>query len=195
MRTKKGQIGQIITSLPVIILVFILMLVFVIVSAAVFGVKGDTVKSEPSLSSSLLLKEIEIDGENIFVFDAIKNFGVIYSKEGVEKKDIFEKELMKLVDENKDCLVLFKTDKRKDILSALRKENFYSTSLFIMEYIDEEAVRSSILSWTDAEDKLRYLGNKFGWPGSFNEVSYVKDEKRFFIYSYYGRCKNGATNE
>ena len=47
-----------------------------------------------------------------------------WSREEVDEKlkDIFEKELMKLVDENKDCLVLFKTDKRKDILRQITRE-------------------------------------------------------------------------
>lgn len=77
---RRGQIGQAITTFPILIFVFLIMAIFVILSMTIFqfhapegkedfvsaGFEGDDFRS-----SGFLFKEIEVDGEKVLVIEAI----------------------------------------------------------------------------------------------------------------------------
>jgi len=84
---NKGQIGQIITSLVILFVVFFLMLIFVIVSGNIAGVLGLLEKdarpgefvapSSQAIGSQVLMElfltdSVEINGENFLVVDALR---------------------------------------------------------------------------------------------------------------------------
>jgi len=193
---KRGQLGQILTTVPVLILVFVVMLIFVIIVSGVSLIKGyNGGSSVVSGSDSLLLQKINWNGEKVFVFDVIKDFVIVDPKTSFnnkENKDSLEKELMGFVDENFNCLALFKT-KEQSGLDDLIGKNFYDSNLFIIEFVNGKPERYE--NFGDAERVHRVLKDKFGWPENFQEIKYTNGNDEFFISSYYGSCVEEAKNE
>ncbi len=93
---KRGVIGQILTSFPVLIMVVFIMILFLVIAFAISGITGgagkvgaDGVVSEDYDISSRVLAElflgdyVVIDGDEMIVKDAIKQLG---DEESGEKK-------------------------------------------------------------------------------------------------------------
>ena len=70
VRGKRGDIAQTITTIPVMVLVAILMILFVGLSVLLGAVKGPEEATVFSLDSSFLFRELELKGEKMSVIDA-----------------------------------------------------------------------------------------------------------------------------
>lgn len=102
---KGGQLGKIITTFPVMLLIFLIIGGYLILAGFAFGVKGVRVPAsiEEVNLNNLLLKEIEINGEKITVLDALIKF----EKYEIEKADI-RKEIEKFENKGEYILLLAK---------------------------------------------------------------------------------------
>lgn len=110
MRNKKGQIGKIITNLPVMILIFIVIVIFIVISAGIIML--DRPSEAAALSSgdpSFLLMEVDVEGESLTVLDSY----IRWREEGAElyneeKYDLFNfsDSVEVLVTKDNNCLGL-----------------------------------------------------------------------------------------
>lgn len=72
LRTNmRGQLGKIITTFPVMLLIFLVIVVYLLLSGFAFAVKSQSVPSviEGVWTDNVLLKEIKINNENTLILD------------------------------------------------------------------------------------------------------------------------------
>ena len=83
---KRGQMGKIITSFPVLIGIFIVIGLFLFLSGVLAGLRGPNLEKAyfESGEEDLLLREVSIDGKEMLVFEAI----VKYRKDKIEREEI-----------------------------------------------------------------------------------------------------------
>jgi len=123
---KRGKTGQIITTIPVMILIFIIMGIFVLLSASIFQLKKaenkvpDKIVAE-SFKDSFLLEEIEIEGEKILLFDFIADI------EGVEERDfargILKGYFEKTAEDGECMFLMLQSGSFRNELAEFKKEN------------------------------------------------------------------------
>lgn len=123
---KRGQVDKIISTFPVMLLVFLLMAVFLFLSVGAKGIKQPAfpeITINVQKGDNLLLKEIEISMDEqtkkMFVFDA-----VILVESGEIKRDDVEKAILELSKREGKCAILIKGHTDKILIT--RKNYFYT---------------------------------------------------------------------
>jgi len=100
---KRGQMGKIITSFPVLIGIFIVIGLFLFLSGVLAGLRGPNLEKAyfESGEEDLLLREVSIDGKEMLVFEAI----VKYRQGEVEREEV-DGILKEIVNKDGWCLLL-----------------------------------------------------------------------------------------
>jgi len=100
---KKGQLGKIITTFPIMLLIFLIIGGYLILAGFAFGVKGQKipVSIEEVNLGDVIFKDIELNGEKIMLVDAL-----IGLDEGIIKREEIDRGLEKAFNENKYVLLL-----------------------------------------------------------------------------------------
>ncbi len=173
---RRGQIGNIITTFPVMILVFLLVVIFLAITAIFFGNKVGYPESFGTVGrEDLLLKEVSVkyDGgtRQMTVFDAFLE----YSRGNIEREEI-ENGVKSLASDN-TCVILD---------SGGRVGNAMAYRIF-----DGKAV--SFLSTGSAGNSAggRYIPSIYipeKYSPVLNKISINIDGEETEIRSYYGEC-------
>ena len=105
MKNKKAQMGKIITSLPVMLLIVVIMGIFIFLSAAASLFNSETFDAAASINpeDSLLLKNIQIQKDNKITEMPVLDACYEYYKKNIKRDELIE-QLKKLVTEKNSCL-------------------------------------------------------------------------------------------
>jgi hypothetical protein len=179
MRNKKGQIGKIITSLPVMILIFIVIVLFVVAAAGIILL--DRPSEAAALSSgdpSFLLMEVDVEGESMTVLDAY----IRWREEGAELYDEEKYDLFNLSDsvevlvtKNNDCLGL----------TWGREKNpatYSNTEIF--SYFQEDSEPFTLGFGCPIGCEIEKYHDK----ALTSQISFLLDGEVVYMEYYYGRC-------
>ena len=164
---KKGQLGQILTSFPVLILVFVIMLIFVIISGfiEVVGIGADESQSKydvESVNSRVLLEMflkdyILIDGKK----ETVENLILGMSNSGLDIKGELAKLIEKRFGEKYDCregnnLLIFLSKSGKGVPD-------FSERAYVEEVDYDLPVNYLKVSYADLSDGFSKKELKGGW--------------------------------
>lgn len=168
---KKGAIlGKIITNIPVLIFLFFLIAIYLAFTGGVFAIKGPNEVNDINSLDNLLLREINIEGNRINVFQGIVAFWE-------EKIDIYKlSDALKAVIEDGKCLAIAQGE--NEMPAGEPGGNAYN-DIFIRN------VRGEI-SLGSVGSRPLSLG-LYERKGILNEISFFKG-KIIYIQYYYGEC-------
>lgn len=108
IRNKQGQLGKLITSFPIMLLIFVIMVVFVIISAALSATRIHEGRTSEFLSfgsdGDLMLKEISVNiGGQMQEMRTIDAFALYLT--GEADKGSFVNSLKNLLDSDNNCII------------------------------------------------------------------------------------------
>ena len=179
---RKGQIGQILTSFPVLFLVFFLILIFVIVSAFIstFGGGADLGEGIVLESRELMLREVEVTLDDKVVIMSVYESVILYHHKKIERSEL--KEIMRsLVDDKNECLI-FAQGEDTDPIPRITNE---VVDDFYFKFKEGKARESNKGFVTRIFKQYNEAGNL--------ENLYFYDEvndKVIYLRYYYGECLN-----
>ena len=198
---KKGQLGKFVTSVPVLLLVFVIMTAFVLLSFFVGSLKSVDEKNAVSLFSrdQVLFEEVKVNGERFLVFDLLLK--IVSSSRSAEIVD-FAEALRVFVREDK------RFDEGERICLALglgREKNFWGNP-------DEEAQsggslglpseggigQNGIIFIERENGETRASSSRYAFNSlkdDLKESTLSIDGKTRFVYSYYGECLGSEGEE
>lgn len=171
MTNKKAQLGKIITTLPVLIILILLMAVFVALSAGAFLFKGkaqpEAVASNVLPEENLFFKTIKINNEKMLVIDSVSLMlgGKITPGE-------IELALRPLAHQNNACVVLW-----GDIKVAEKKEEFGSL-ITGYSYKDGTITKLEAYKWSAIMSSSPDVAR----------TTITLQNQDYEVSSYYGRC-------
>src|SRR3989344_1158940 len=173
---KGGQLGKIISTFPVMLLIFLIIIVYLVLAVFAFGVKGEKVpvSIEKVNLDNLLLKEIEINGEKITVLDALIKF----EKREIEKADII-KEVEKFENKEEYILLLAKGESQYpgNMLGGTGMNNI------VIKFKDGE------FSSPNSASHQSYFSN-YRKAGLSKQISFdikgINEKNRLYVEYYYG---------
>ncbi len=209
MISKKGQVGKVVTSIPVFILIVVIIIVYLFIIASMRVSRAPSLSSEGYYSESggLILEEVAVSGKNIRVFDKL----VSSTKENfVFGINEFLSLLLKEKDSDNTCIIMFENPD-KDSTSIVGAQLLgLSYNRYESEHAEEEAGKlrnegkseeeilrifderdilyhqvTDIRERYDREDILRIYRENFSIV-SFKDI---RGEDRTIVY-YYGGCLN-----
>ncbi|MCX8158930.1 MAG: hypothetical protein N3D20_01415 [Candidatus Pacearchaeota archaeon] len=187
---KKAQLGKFLTSLPVMIFIFVIIVIYLAMSFAISGLKSPSIESKRTTLFSysnmeILLRNIEIGDENgdlknISFFDALINKDSAYFGFLIEKfKEPRREEMQKLV------LIT-----REDF----EKNKMASNCIYFL-VVDEENLMSGSYGICRIGEREKLLNNLFFTSKHMNLINnynFTIVKGGFFgvkkIQSYYGEC-------
>ena len=181
---KRGQLGKIITSFPVMILIFLIMAVYLLLTGLVFTIKGSSVPSEISSVElePVLLKEINIEidktKKNLLIFDAIAaywNDKITIYQLGEELEDFMRRA------SNEDYCLAIAQGLNENPAGLLGGE---AINDFFYRYKDGTMYLEGNIG-TKPGILRRYEGE-----GLLNQISFAvsNPNRRIYVQYYYGRC-------
>ena len=205
----KGQLGKIITSFPVFISIFVIIVIYLVFVAAVYGIKGANVPSSIKgiELSNVLFNDIEVDGEKMSFLD-----GIIRADNYLARDEKIQEELLRasgiererLLEESRKHINYM--SKVKDALkNKLEKENSGETCFMLFQG-PGNIIRENIKLENNEKDiYYRFKDGKgekspavidmefYYKEGHFNKLSSftVKSdsfERGYAISYYYGGC-------
>jgi len=171
---KCGQLGKIISTLPVLFLIFIVLGVFIYLSVVAANAKPASLNlgASGTFDNNLLLERVEIDGKSVLVFDA----GLLYVRGELSEQD-FQEKLEGLLSEDNDCLFL--------------KIGFPGPGGLVLKFVpnpdkyddsDPDYIIKRFTTW--ASEAPKYVN-----AGILSEGYYFNvDGEDRMVASYYGRC-------
>jgi hypothetical protein len=173
MRNNKGQVGQIMTSVPVLILVFVMMVILVILSGVLGKVRGDVDRAvELGFDKEFLFRALVIENRGMLVFEAIADYWQDY--ENGEKLDALKKGLEGLMHESDKCLVLIQGfDLRNDV--DTNDVYFKNDGEFGLFKGDGAAVKDAEVFYKEQE-----IMSYFSFL--------IRNNERVYVEYYYGGC-------
>ncbi len=181
---KKAQLGKVISSFPVMLLIFLIIAVYLILSVFAIEIKSPSLPAitatipgdiESIETQSILLNEITIKGEKITILDALIKF----EEKEIERDDLYD-ELKKFVDKNNNILLLA-IGENKNPGNNLGGEALQN---YVIKF-NEDKINSGSFSSTFANYRENGLLNQL----SFN-INTKDGLKKIYIESYYGRQIN-----
>ena len=177
MKGKRGlMIGRIISTFPVLLLIFLILGVYLtltVYSYVSIRPSVPDVVSSAEVNEDLMLKKINLNGEEMLVFDAV----VLYWKEKITVYELGDL-LKKMVEDDAItdyCLALAQGNSRSPagLLGADAVNDFY------YKYLGGDIANTG----NKPEILLKYEGKGF-----FKEMNLMIDGKNVYIQYYYGRC-------
>ncbi len=204
-RGKKGQVGDVIATFPVLIAVFLIMLVFVVLSAFasnLLGLGKESIKPEiVSLDNSdFLLKQVDvnIDGKmkRLLVFDEI----VVLEKQklffnGKDVRTFFDNIMVR--QERNTCLLIYKGAFLQSSLvyqCEVVKDSSQGKESVLLH--GEKNICKGFTTAYQNEGIIKYYGESIAQ--SYFSVNRDSDQENIHLFYYYGECLHntgGAGNE
>lgn len=171
---RRGQIGKILTSLPVLFILLFLLGIFLVLStfaARSFATVPDAVGV---WERDVLLKEINVNGEKMLLID-----GLIKLEHGRIGRDVLNEEIKKFVNEKNNALLLAKGESEEPgrLTGGAGRNNF-------IVFYDNGVYSPNLGSFSSHFAEYR---NKGLLKGTFFEVRTGGIVKKIYIEYYYGR--------
>jgi hypothetical protein len=172
MINKKGQIGQILTSLPVMFLVFIVMLLFVIASAFISTAKNpvDLGEGRVLFTNDLMLQKINDN----FVYE-----NIVFYHNGKIKENELRNIIKKILKSENECIILTQGN-IEDPLPTITND---VVDDYYFKYEDGKVIESNkgFVTRTFKEyDDAGILVHLYFYD--------IVHKKRVFLKYYYGEC-------
>lgn len=189
---KNGQIGKIVTSFPVMILIFVVIILYLISSGIArtallkegIGIASSGVEIEPFLAKVISVKVEEVLSE-VIVFDAF----VLYKRGKVEREDL-EKALLDKLNEKHSLNINGKFIPNCFVLVSGRDDSFIALEEFKDFFLEEnEGGYSSVSKTYVVKSAIKKYDNYRG-IGLVQEtdVKIPEKEEALNIRYYFGRC-------
>lgn len=182
---KRGQLGKIISTFPVMILIFLVILMYLILAAFAYGTNTPNIPLEiksAGIGNDVLLRNIKLDiggtEKEIMIFDAI----VTYWTKGEISSEEIENALIELVNKDareRDCLAIAQGIFSKGI-PQIQNEVYDDYLIGYRADLPNNPARILV--------KLKdYDRNSL-----FRRVSFFspRENKAVYVNYYYGRCLN-----
>ncbi|MBI2451662.1 hypothetical protein HYV50_01125 [Candidatus Pacearchaeota archaeon] len=180
MKNKKAQLGKIIATFPVLILIVIIMAIFIILSMFIAALhKPESQKAFLSLQpqeNNLMLKEINIkfpdnSDKQMLVLEAF----ILYKNDEI-KKDALDKSLQELIQEKNYCIILTSENVNDAFLIKLNADGtFYSNNAKSSGSAFATNIPIEVPRYKDAS-----LLSKISIKNKKNEMNEIRH--------YYGKC-------
>jgi len=159
---KKAQLGKILTTLPVLIIIIIIMAIYIAASGAL-SLKGPSEKQpflETNSQNNLMLQSITIQVDNqekeLLVLDALYLMMTMkLSSDPRESEEMVFDEIKKLINEDQNCYLI-----HSDLSSNYRSYKYPGNDIDFLEFnvLSPHALRTTIKSDQLAGTFTHYYG-------------------------------------
>ncbi len=169
---KKGQLGKIISSFSVMVLIFVVIAIYLVIAGSASLFKKASVYAsieDVDLNKDILLKEIEVSGEKFDILSAL-----IRLNEDTLSRDEINDGLKKIINEG-SILLLAKgeNDEPGRLTGGPGRNNF------IIEFKDGEMLYPNFGSYSSIFAKYRD-------KGLLKQASFDVKGKKLYVEYYYG---------
>ncbi len=221
MINSKGQLGKIITTIPVMIVIVFIIAIYLVLAGFAFKVRGENIPGFiESVGSSdvLLLDEISVDNKNILILDGFIKDKLYEDEIKILSEKIRARGFNNLEEENaaKERLAdisKYSRGLREGIRKGLEQNNLNNYNgekqCFIAFF---EYGLPALSNWRSARDIYLVMENGNSDKGDINElegyydsgllslvkvpIKFYNSEITFIVQGYYGRCySNNELNE
>lgn len=179
MKSKKGQLGKIITALPVLILIFFIIGIYLVLTGFAYVFKGASLFYfiEGVDTNDFLFHEIQINGQKMLLLDALIQF-----QEKKIERDMVNEEFKRLVDDQNNFLLLASgfSEMPGGLLGGQERNNF------IIKLIDGEKKSPNYGSFHSTFGEYRRKGLL---QERVFEIRREEGIQKFYIEFYFGREK------
>ena len=170
---RNGQMGKILTSFPTLIGIFIVIGLFLFLSATLAGLRGPNLEKAyfESGEDNLLLKKVDVHGRKMLVFEVI----VDYKKEKIEREEVSN--VLKGLVNSGECLLLASglDEESGSSLGGDERKNFIFENLGDrMDSLNPGSFHSVFARYRDKELLTQLRAEVSG--------------KEIYIEYYYGGC-------